>query len=248
MTIANVSSPTFDFDFSRRMMFSFPFESVPSLIIDNSGAPAPVATNLPTVRLATGAIGANKTMEMAKTFSVQQGVAPNDILANVTDANAAGMWRRTIIFDTTLHIQSASGTLSATQRCGIGIGSFQAVPPDPAASANNVIRLYIRADTLTWELLVNRGDGITAPLITPLVGVPNAIINRSQRARIVYVPNQSITAIVDGITGCTVTSLLPLVPNTNAVPSYVSWFVTSGSSANSACRGAFTAAWVQVFQ
>lgn len=216
------------------MFSSFYFEAVPPIAVDNSGAAVPSILFRPTFSLTTGGVLANKTKEYGYSHVTQLGT--RDMFARPEDATSHGRWRRFHSLEC-LVCPSSSATPSATMYAGIGMGSYLAVPPDPATTLDNVIRLVVQMNTLTWQLIVHPGNGVAAQSKTALVGVTAPVLGRVQHARIVYNPNAYVRAYVDGVLGAELTSGLPVVPPTTANNAYAMMLVTSGSLAGNCIAG-----------
>lgn len=237
----DVASPPYGFERYRRLptIMPVPFACswdsnvgslMPVIPANNTGAVIPTPTLPPYYPLNTGAAGINKGIEVIYSF-VPSGVTnPNDGFAKASDADAHGFWRRVLTLDALIIPRSSAGTLSATSRAGVGLGAYTVVPPEPATTAINLVRLYYRADTLQWELLTHKGDGASAAVVTALSGVANPVNGRCSKVRIEHNPGQYVRAYVGGILGAEVASDFLLPPAANAFASCVSMFVESGSA------------------
>lgn len=237
MMRADVKQPPFEFEDARRIPdITYSFDGAPTGAVDNSGAAAPLLTQKPTFSLTTGASGINKTQEYFN--SRQSAIGFQDCYNEIADATTSGFWRRIHVLDCIVHLVGTAGSLSATSYAGIELGSYGAVPPDPATTVDNVVRLVIEADTLDWYLIVHKGDNASAASKTKLTGVNKAVAGRGQKVRLFYNPGQWVRAFVDSVMGAEVSSGLPVLAPTTPGTTSAGMLVTSGS-ASANVRAAF---------
>lgn len=237
----DIHSPPYGFERYRRLptIMPIPFGSswaaatggvVPQVAADNTGAALTNPMPPPYFALNTGAAGINKGIEVVYKMQPPGATDPNDGFAKASDADGHGFWRRIITLDALIVPRSTSGTLSGTSRSGIGMGAYAVVPPNPATTNNNLIRLYWRADNNTWELLTHKGDGVATAVITNVTGVAAPVIGRCSKLRIEHNPGQYVRAYINGILGAEAASNFKLPPAANAFACMVSMFCESGSA------------------
>lgn len=250
---SGISEPPFDSEFYRRAPYLFLHERVPqSWGVDNSGVAVPTDGNQfpPFLRLNTGANGANKTQEYGTSLVAVGDASPgNDGFAIHGDPSNTGFWRRTHIVDCLVRCQAVAGSVIGG-KVGIEIGTYGVVPPDPATSPNNVVRVFMDATSVAggsgaWYVQTCPGDNATAPVTSAYnAAVANSKLQRIYRVRLVHKAGQYVAGYVDGKLIARLTTGLPIATPANST-AFVGWYVTSGSAAGNV-RGVFSNCRAQV--
>ena len=219
-----VSQPPWEFERHRRGSIRwYPFDALLNNGLASAGSTAVVTA--PSLELFSGllaALGSSKGREAVEKDNF------NIWMSN----DALDYWSRphklTVFTNIGLANASVLGafTYTALFMQPPGLPPWSTTPAFPY-----VILRYARNSILDpggederFELIVAPGDGITAQTITRLTGVdpPRSPISpggsRAQRWEIFYMPDQYVSAAINGVTGATVTTNLPIsatVPGIN---------------------------------
>ena len=195
-----VSPAPWETEFSRRNVTLYPFDSLLGFGLLSTGASRSVAA--PKCILSTG-VGSNKIAETVE-----------DVNVSYATDDGKDMWQYPMNVSVIAGLTLPTNPVSSESGGGLEIGSLN-VATDPASPAYGIIRLFYDGLNNCWKIRTAKGDGTPyTDTMLNMVDVPTGS-GVGLRIRLIYVPGQYVTGIVNGVIGGTVTNPA-LFPDANS--------------------------------